>query len=155
MVHVRTACEMRDAVLTACRDADALVMAAAVADFRPAQAAERKLKRGGRDSLVLEMVPTPDILGELRGAEGLVRVGFAAETDDLLTNAQKKLQDKALDLLVANDVTAPGAGFSTDTNKVVIMHRSGQREDMPLMSKYDVAWHILDRVAGLLEGRKT
>ncbi|MCS7276693.1 MAG: bifunctional phosphopantothenoylcysteine decarboxylase/phosphopantothenate--cysteine ligase CoaBC [Dehalococcoidia bacterium] len=154
-VHVRTACEMRDAVLKACRDADALVMAAAVADFRPAQAAERKLKRGGRDSLVLEMVPTPDILGELRGAEGLVRVGFAAETDDLLTNAQKKLQDKALDLLVANDVTAPGAGFGTDTNKVVIMHRSGQREDMPLMSKYDVAWHILDRVAGLLEGRKT
>jgi phosphopantothenoylcysteine decarboxylase/phosphopantothenate--cysteine ligase len=155
VVHVRTACEMRDAVLEACRQADAVVMAAAVADFRPARPEEQKLKRAGRQSLVLELVPTPDILAELRGCEGLLRVGFAAETEDVLANAEQKLREKGLDLMVANDVTALGSGFGTDTNKVLLLDRSGAREDLPLMSKYDVAWHILDRVASLLEGRKS
>ncbi len=155
VVRVRTACEMRDAVVEACRDAHALVMAAAVADFRPAVSAPQKIKRGTAEALTLELVRNPDILGELKDVEGLVKVGFAAETQDLVANAEKKLREKGLDLIVANDVTAPGSGFGADTNKVVILDRSGKREELPIMGKYEVAWHVLDRVAGLLEGRKT
>jgi phosphopantothenoylcysteine decarboxylase/phosphopantothenate--cysteine ligase len=155
VVQAVTACQMREAVLEACGDAHALVMAAAVADFRPAQAAPGKLKRSGRQSLLLELVPTPDILAEVASLPGLVRVGFAAETEELLANAEGKLRQKGLDLVVANDVTAPGSGFGADTNQVLLLDRGGGKEELPLMSKYEVAWHILDRVAGLLEGRKS
>src|SRR6185369_5123390 len=120
-VSVETAAEMEAAVLERA-DADVVIMAAAVADFRPVAAADHKLKKDhGVPTIVLE--PTPDILAGLGRAKrpGQVLVGFAAETDDLLANAQRKLTGKHLDLLVANDVLAPGAGFHYDTNEVIIL----------------------------------
>ncbi len=148
MVAVKTAEEMRDAVVAQCADADALIMAAAVADYRPAAAAAQKVKRtkGGR---TLELAPTPDILAAVKGK--LVRVGFAAESEDLVKNAAAKVAGKGLDLIVANDVTAPGSGFGTDTNQVTIIDKSGEAETLPLLSKYEVAQRILDRVVPLLK----
>jgi phosphopantothenoylcysteine decarboxylase / phosphopantothenate---cysteine ligase len=145
---------------------DALVMAAAVADFRPATPAERKLERGG--SLTLELEPTPDLLAEVgriaRGEDTAgeqtrrrleprpVLVGFAAETGGL-DRAADKLRRKGVDLLVANDVAAPGSGFGTDTNRVTLLVADGTTEELPLLSKRDVAHHILDRVGRALDDR--
>ena len=145
---------------------DALVMAAAVADFRPATPAERKLERGG--SLTLELQATPDLLAEVgrivRGEDTAgertrrplkprpVLVGFAAETGGL-ERAADKLRRKGVDLLVANDVAAPGSGFGTDTNRVTILGVDGTTEELPLLSKRDVAHHILDRVRRTLDDR--
>ena len=145
---------------------DALVMAAAVADFRPAAAADRKLERGA--SLTLELEPTPDLLAEVgrisRGedSDGAVTrrplvprpvlVGFAAETGSL-DRAADKLRRKGVDLLVANDVSEPGSGFGTDTNRVTILAADGRSDALPMLSKHDVAQHILDRVARLLDDR--
>lgn len=146
---VGSVAEMRDAVLSACQDADALIMAAAVSDYRPVERASQKVKKGPeRKSLELEK--TPDFLLEVTGP--IVRVGFAAETEDLLTNAQAKLRDKQLDLIAANDVTAPGSGFATDTNQVTLIDADGV-EELPLLPKYDVAHRILDRVVALLHER--
>lgn len=152
LVPVRSAEEMRDAVLAACRDADLLLMAAAVADFRPSAAAQDKIKKAGKDRLDVELVPTPDVLSEVRG--DLVRVGFKAESRDVVANAREMLARKQLDLVVANDVTAPGSGFATDTNQVTIIDRAGAAEELPLLPKYEVAQRILDRVAPLLEERR-
>ncbi|MDI6857960.1 MAG: bifunctional phosphopantothenoylcysteine decarboxylase/phosphopantothenate--cysteine ligase CoaBC [Dehalococcoidia bacterium] len=149
VVSVRTAEEMRDAVVRACADADALVMAAAVADYRPASAAEQKIKRA-KEGLSLELVRTPDILGEVKGP---LRVGFAAESEKLEENAADKLRRKGLDLIVANDITAPGSGFGSETNQVTIIDKSGKAEKLPLLSKYEVAHRIFDRVAPLLKRR--
>jgi len=148
LVAVKTAEEMRDAVVAQCADADVLIMAAAVADYLPAAAAAQKIKRtkGGR---TLELVPTPDILAAVKGK--LVRVGFAAESEDLVKNAAAKLAGKGLELIVANDITAPGSGFGTDTNQVTIIDKSGKAETLPLLSKYEVAQRILDRVVPLLK----
>jgi phosphopantothenoylcysteine decarboxylase/phosphopantothenate--cysteine ligase len=151
LVPVQSAAEMRDAVVAACRDADALIMAAAVADYRPASEAEHKIKKSEADRLTLELVQTPDILSEARGR--FVRVGFKAESRNLIEHARSMLERKDLDLVVANDVTAPGSGFATDTNEVTIIDRSGAAEELPLLSKADVADRILDRVAALLASR--
>ena len=148
MVSVKTAEEMRDAVLAACADADLLVMAAAVADYRPVGRAEQKMKRT-KESLSLELVPTPDILAEVKG--GFVRVGFAAESEELVRNASEKMARKKLDLIVANDITADGSGFGSDTNRVSIIDKAGAIESLPLLSKYNVAQCILDRVVPLLK----
>ena len=131
-----------------------LLMAAAVADYRPAEDAPQKIKKGEGD-LTLRLVRTPDVLAavaERRAATGRPRVvvGFAAETENLIENARAKLQAKGLDLIVANDVTAPGAGFAVETNRVVILDREGRADPLPLMSKPAVAEAVLDRVAGLL-----
>jgi phosphopantothenoylcysteine decarboxylase/phosphopantothenate--cysteine ligase len=96
------------------------------------------------------MVPTPDVLSEVKGK--LVRVGFAAESQDLVRNASEKIAKKRLDLIVANDITAAGSGFGTDTNQVTIIDKGGAVENLPLLSKYDVAQRILDRVVPLLKG---
>jgi phosphopantothenoylcysteine decarboxylase/phosphopantothenate--cysteine ligase len=151
LVPVRSAHEMRDAVATACQRVDALIMAAAVADFQPDKAAEQKIKKAGEAGLTLELVPTPDILSEVRG--DFVRVGFAAESQDVAENAREKLRRKGLDLIVANDVTAPGSGFATDTNQVTLIDASGTAEALPLLPKYDVAQRVLDRVVALLPAR--
>jgi len=151
MVRVRTALEMRDAVIQACQHAHALIMAAAVADYRPAQVSSTKIKRGKAEALSITLVHNPDILAETHVFPHLVRVGFAAETEDLVSNARRKLRERSLHLVVANDVTAPGAGFGTDTNKVVLVDAQGE-EELPLMTKYEVAWRILDRVASFLRG---
>ena len=157
VVHAETASAMRAAVIDAVIDrrADALVMAAAVADFRPRAAAETKLVRGG--SLTLELEPTEDILAEV-GARAAaleprpVIVGFAAETGSL-ERAPEKLRRKGADLLVANDVSEPGSGFGTDTNRVVILSSGGSRDDLPLLTKREVADRLLDRVAAALAAR--
>jgi phosphopantothenoylcysteine decarboxylase/phosphopantothenate--cysteine ligase len=155
-VDVMTAAQMQDAVLEACHDVDALVMAAAVADFRPAQIADQKIKKTvDTTELALTLERTPDVLAAVHAAKNAlprlrVVVGFAAETQDLLANAQKKLVAKGLDLIVANDVSAPDAGFSVDTNRVTILDRGGRAEALPLMSKAAVAEAIVERVAILL-----
>ena len=121
-------------------------MAAAVADFRPARPAKGKVPKG-RDVRMLALVPTKDILKELSPRRtGQVVVGFAAETGDLVARARGKLRDKALDLIVANDLTEPGAGFGTDTNRATLLDRAGRCEALPLMSKHELAHRILDAV---------
>jgi phosphopantothenoylcysteine decarboxylase/phosphopantothenate--cysteine ligase len=142
---VATVEEMLGALRTATADADALVMAAAPADFRPATPADQKIKKApGRQSLVVELAKNPDILASLPG--GGIRVGFAAETENLAANAVEKIAAKRLDFIVANDVTAAGSGFGTDTNQVTIFHADGRADQLPLMSKYAVAHAILDRI---------
>lgn len=150
VTRVQTAAEMRDAVMDNIPRADALVMAAAVADYRPESSAGMKIKRKA-EGLSLQLVPTVDIINEVQ--ENLVKVGFAAESEDLTKNAQGKLESKGLDLIVANDITASGSGFGSDTNKVTIINRAGETEDLPLMSKLEVANRILDRVAELLKDK--
>jgi len=147
LASVQRAAEMRDAVVQECRDAQALVMAAAVADYQPAATAEQKMKRRAK-TLSLELTRTPDILAE--AGTGLVRVGFAAESENLVANARRKLESKGLDLIVANDITGPEPAFDADTNRVVILDRAGGEERLPVMTKYEVAQRILDRVVELL-----
>ena len=147
-VLVSTAAEMEQAVLTRSDEADVVVMAAAVADFRPVRSAPSKIKKAeGVPEVVLE--PTTDILAAL-GARHRARqtiVGFAAETDDLRANAAGKLARKGLDLIVANDVSAPGVGFEHDTNAVVILDAAGQAREIPLTDKRAIACAILDAVS--------
>jgi phosphopantothenoylcysteine decarboxylase/phosphopantothenate--cysteine ligase len=148
VVRVETAEEMERAVLDRAGEADVVVMAAAVADFRPKAVADAKLKKAdGVPEVVLE--PTNDILAELgrRRLPGQTLVGFAAETGDVVAAAADKLARKGLDLIVANDVSAPGTGFEHDTNQVVILGPSGMRQDVPLSDKRAVARTVLDAVA--------
>ena len=152
VVPVESALDMQRAVQAECARADVLVMAAAVADYRPANPAERKLKRAGADELTVPLVQNPDIIASVQGPR--VKVAFAAETDDLLANAERKLAAKGAHLIVANDVTAADAGFAVDTNRVVILDAQGGREALPLLTKYEVAVRVLDRVAALLPGRR-
>jgi len=151
VVLVETAEEMDRAVRAEAGGADIVVMAAAVADFRPKAAAPSKLKKGdGVPDLVLE--PTTDILAALgrERAPGQVLVGFAAETDDVRANAAAKLKAKGVDLVVANDVSAPGVGFSHDTNCVLILGADGTEREVPLAAKRSVAGAVLDAAAALL-----
>jgi phosphopantothenoylcysteine decarboxylase/phosphopantothenate--cysteine ligase len=151
-VQVETAQQMRDAVLPRAAGAHALLMAAAVADFRPQQRAEQKIKRAG-GAPQLDLVPNPDILQEvgLLPARPKVLVGFAAESSDLLANAAHKLAAKNLDLIVANDISAADAGFEVDTNRVVLLARGGSHEQLPLLSKYEVARAVLAKVVASLK----
>jgi len=148
--RVETADDMRAAVLGKADQADAVVMAAAVADFRPEEPVERKLKKEeGVPTIRLE--PTPDILRELGTRKGdRVLVGFAAETDDLESAGRKKLEGKNLDLVVVNRVGAPGTGFGTDTDEAMILSRDRQDEPLRTWTKRDLAAAVLDRVAKLL-----
>ncbi len=147
VVQVETTVQMRDAVVDASAGADALIMAAAPADFRPVATADSKIKR--KDAkLTVEMLENPDILGDVKN--NIIKVGFAAESDNLVQNATEKLKRKNLDLMAANDITATDSGFYVDTNKVVLIDRAGNVDDLPLMSKYEVGNRILDKVAELL-----
>jgi phosphopantothenoylcysteine decarboxylase/phosphopantothenate--cysteine ligase len=151
-VRVETAAEMRDAVLAAYPDADAVVMNAAVADFRPTKVAGGKLKKDAAPETV-ELERTDDILAELgREKRDRVLVGFAAETDDVVAYARGKLTAKNVDLIVANDVSEPGSGFDSATNRVVFVG-AGFEEPMPLMDKRAVAAALLDRLTAILKGR--
>jgi phosphopantothenoylcysteine decarboxylase/phosphopantothenate--cysteine ligase len=148
-VGVRSAEEMERAVKDRVGPATVVIAAAAVSDYRPAAASASKIKKT-EGALTVELVRTPDILKGLGAAKGgRVLVGFAAETEDLVANARKKLEAKNLDLVVANDVTAAGAGFGGDTNAVVLLRRDGGRVDVPLASKREVAERILDEVRAL------
>ncbi|MBN2555278.1 MAG: bifunctional phosphopantothenoylcysteine decarboxylase/phosphopantothenate--cysteine ligase CoaBC [Anaerolineales bacterium] len=155
LISVNTALEMRDAVLQATADADVLVMAAAVADFRPAFTQPEKIKRR-KGIPVVKLEATDDILAlvaERRKATKTpeVLVGFAAESEDLLTHAQKKLAEKDLSMIVANDISQVDAGFGVDTNQVLMIRPSDQVESLPLLSKTAVAEVVMARVAELLE----
>jgi phosphopantothenoylcysteine decarboxylase/phosphopantothenate--cysteine ligase len=147
ITDVDTTDEMEQAVKDAVKDADALIMAAAVADYKPNAVSESKIKKDSSD-LKLELVKTPDILTEVKG--DFIKVGFAAEGEDITANAKRKLEEKGLDLIIANDITDKDSGFGADTNKVTIIDKSGGVEDLPLMSKQEVADRILDRVLDLL-----
>jgi phosphopantothenoylcysteine decarboxylase/phosphopantothenate--cysteine ligase len=152
LVSVESAADMKAAVLAALPQADALVMAAAVADYRPATAAGQKIKKTDYD-LVLPLARTDDILQVVaseRQQTGWPRcvVGFAAETQDLLDNAAEKLIRKRLDFIIANDVSRSDAGFTVDTNQVTILGRDGTVEALPLLSKVEVAEVVWDRVMG-------
>ncbi len=155
LVQVCTAAEMETAVLKACSQADVLLMAAAVADFKPVAAAEQKIKKiAGLPSIELE--PTSDILSAVssqrqQSGHPRVAVGFAAETQDLLANAERKLKAKHLDLMVANDISQPGSGFTGATNQVTLLYPNGQSLPLPLMSKAEVAERVITEVVSLLQ----
>jgi phosphopantothenoylcysteine decarboxylase / phosphopantothenate---cysteine ligase len=153
-VPVRSTEEMHRAVRERAKDANAVIMAAAVADYRPAERSVQKIKRGeGR--LMLELEPTADILAELgREKASAILVGFAAETECLAENARRKLVSKGADMIVANDVTQEGAGFDADTNVVTFFLRDGREVALPKMPKFDVANRILDCVLELRKGVK-
>ena len=146
VVRVQTAQHMCDEVLRQVQNADALIMAAAVADYRPATEADQKIKKSA-DELTIELAKTTDILEAARG--NFVKVGFAAETQDLIRNARDKVTRKDLDLIVANDLTDPEAGFGVDTNKVTFIDGDLKVEELPVMTKYEVSQRILDRVVEL------
>jgi phosphopantothenoylcysteine decarboxylase/phosphopantothenate--cysteine ligase len=155
-VHaVQTTAEMRDAVLAVSDEADVLLMAAAPADFRPAQPTRQKIKKEKLPALTIALERTPDILVEVAerragGAGPAIVVGFAAETEDLLANAADKLRRKRLELVVANDITAADSGFAVDTNRVTLLGADGSVDPLPLLSKTDVAERVLERVVELL-----
>jgi phosphopantothenoylcysteine decarboxylase/phosphopantothenate--cysteine ligase len=148
--RVRTAEEMAEKVQTHLGETSVVLMAAAVADFRPAEARPGKIKKQ-QGPPVLRLEPTRDILSEIAGRRrsDQIVVGFAAETDHVVENAAAKLQTKHLDLVVANDVTQEGAGFESDTNIVTILFADGRRKPLEMMSKLDVAHRVLDEVVGL------
>ncbi len=153
-LDVVSAAEMLDAVRAELPAADALIMCAAVADWRPRSIHPVKLKKREM-SATLELEPNPDILLTVKPAKGgRLFVGFAAETGDPLAEARRKLESKGLDLMVANDVSQPGAGFATDTNRVTLLAPGAPAERLPLMSKRDVADRILDRLQTLAETEK-
>jgi phosphopantothenoylcysteine decarboxylase / phosphopantothenate---cysteine ligase len=152
-VPVRTAIQMRDAVLERLPEIDILIGAAAVADYRPAEVAEQKIKKG--QDLAIKLTRNPDILAEVaarRGQTGLPRfvIGFAAETQDLLANAAAKLRAKNLDLIVANDVSQPGIGFGAEDNRVTLIYPDGRQEPLPVLSKNEVAARILSATLRLM-----
>jgi phosphopantothenoylcysteine decarboxylase/phosphopantothenate--cysteine ligase len=147
VTHVESVFEMRDEVIKACRKADVLIMSAAPADFVPKNPSRQKIKKS-IESLTLELVKAPDILTEVKG--DIIKVGFSAETEDLIKNTIKKLHDKKCDLFVANDVTIAGSGFYADNNKVTLVYKDGNVEDLPLMTKREVADKVLDRVKELM-----
>lgn len=148
MVQVQTALQMREAVLKAVLGADALIMAAAVADYRPATAAKSKLKKEEFPLMQLELIRNPDIISEVKG--NLIKVGFAAESENAVQNATVKLKNKGLHLIVANNITEADSGFGADTNKVALIDARGNVDDLPLMPKSEVAHRILDKVVSLL-----
>ena len=147
VVAVKTAQEMCDAVLERIKGADALIMAAAVADYRPTTEADQKIKKASAD-LTIDLAKTTDILEAATG--DFVKVGFSAETQNLVPNAKIKVGSKNLDLIVANDVTDPDSGFGIDTNKVTLIDRALNVEELPVLTKYEVGHRILDRVSKLL-----
>jgi phosphopantothenoylcysteine decarboxylase/phosphopantothenate--cysteine ligase len=150
-IAVRSASQMREFVLEHMEKASIIIKAAAVADYRPRRNAPEKIKKSEK-GIVLELERNPDILLEVGKRKGRrIVVGFAAETENLLQNARRKLEEKNLDLIVANDITLPEAGFEADTNIVKFLDRSGKVEELPLMTKEELADHILNRIAQLRE----
>jgi phosphopantothenoylcysteine decarboxylase / phosphopantothenate---cysteine ligase len=157
LIPVDSAEAMLEAALDHCTGADLLLMAAAVADFRPATAAQQKIKKGGADELTIKLTANPDILLEVkarRAQTGYPRVvvGFAAESENLIANTREKLARKGLDLLAANDITAADAGFSVETNRVVLLDAGGEQQQLDLASKAVIAETIIARAAALLPG---
>jgi phosphopantothenoylcysteine decarboxylase / phosphopantothenate---cysteine ligase len=154
VIRALSAEEMRDAVMKEIEASTIFIASAAVSDYRPARRAASKLKKSDA-RLTLELEPTPDILAEVsrNKRDGLLVIGFAAETDDVLAHAREKLERKGLDAIVANDVTSEGAGFDTDTNIITLIARGAEPVEFPLMSKLDAAHRILDELVRLRHER--
>jgi phosphopantothenoylcysteine decarboxylase / phosphopantothenate---cysteine ligase len=152
--HVETAAQLQWALDSAAKGADVIIMTAAVADYRPANVADEKLKRGALGQKTsLDLVANPDLLaglGKARKGKGPLLIGFAAETEDVINNAFKKLESKNVDLIVANDVSEPKSGFAVDTNHVQLVDRSGEVVDVPSAPKTEVAHRILDKIVELM-----
>ncbi len=148
LIKINTAEEMKEALFAHRAEMDVIIKAAAVADYRPALSADQKIKKSEKD-ISINLVRNPDILFELgksRSKPGQILVGFAAETENMLTNAREKLIRKNLDMIVVNDVTAKDAGFDVDTNRVTFILRDGSAHELPLLTKDEVADALLDRV---------
>ena len=152
VVKVNTAKEMHQALEKATRQADALIMAAAVADYRSTKAAKDKIKKG-EAGLTLKLECTPDILGSVKG--DFIKVGFAAESSNLVGNAKQKLKKKGLEFIVANDITAKDSGFGADTNRVTIIDSKGKIDNLPILAKREVAERVLDKVVEFLPKPKS
>jgi phosphopantothenoylcysteine decarboxylase / phosphopantothenate---cysteine ligase len=151
LAAVETVSQMRTAVLAACATADVLIMAAAMSDYRAAEAADQKIKKG-EGGMMLPLVKNDSFFPEVPAS--VLKVAFAAETENLIENAVRKTESHGpLDLIVANDVSASDAGFGVDSNRVVILDASGGKQELPLLPKYEVAQHILNRVQTLLQQR--
>jgi phosphopantothenoylcysteine decarboxylase/phosphopantothenate--cysteine ligase len=154
-VQVTTAAQMRDAVIGRASSADVVIMAAAVSDYAPLTTAAQKVHKD-ENELTLKLVRTPDILAELgrlrAGKDRPLLVGFAAETTDLIAQARKKLRDKGVDMIVANDVSRSDAGFNVDTNEVTIVSSSGE-ETLPLQPKTIIAGQLIERIEAILSSR--
>jgi phosphopantothenoylcysteine decarboxylase/phosphopantothenate--cysteine ligase len=152
LIRVTTAAEMRDAVVPRARQADVVIMAAAVADYAPAETPAQKIHKNS-DTLTLSLVRTPDILAELgrqrAGGDRPVLVGFAAETTDVVASARSKRREKGVDLVVANDVSRSDAGFEVDTNEVTLVSADSE-ETLPLQPKSGIAAQVIQRVEALL-----
>ncbi len=150
LVHVESTQDLYDAMTALAPGMDVVIQAAAPADYRFARRYDQKLKKNGADTLTLELVENPDVAAAVGALKrpGQILVGFAAETEHLIENAQAKLTKKNLDLLVANDVTQPGAGFNVDTNIATLITREGMTE-RPLQTKAALADDILDQVIRL------
>ena len=147
VIEVTTALEMLAAVEQACKGADALIMAAAVSDYRPKASATQKIKKEPQ-VLSLELIKNPDIIATIKGP--IVKVGFAAESEDLVQNALQKMRLKNLDLIIANDITEPASGFGSDSNRVTILDKQGTADNLPLLNKDEVAHNIVERIKKLL-----
>jgi phosphopantothenoylcysteine decarboxylase/phosphopantothenate--cysteine ligase len=153
LVSVVSALEMRKAVMEHFPFSNVVIMSAAVSDYRPAAKLASKLKND-RSSFKLDFVRNPDILGELGRKKGRkILVGFSADTDNIIDNARKKMEIKNLDLVVANNITSPGAGFSHDTNRVVVLNGAGKIEFWPLLPKLEVADRIVEKILALARKR--
>ena len=157
LLEVSTAEEMREGVINETEKADALIMAAAVADYRPAQISKRKIKKDQGGIAAIELEETSDILNEVAKRKKtprvgpLVTIGFAAETENLKENAKLKLDKKNLDLIAANDVSREDSGFGTDTNQITLVWKNGQVEELPLMEKSEVSDIIIQETAKLID----
>jgi phosphopantothenoylcysteine decarboxylase/phosphopantothenate--cysteine ligase len=149
-IQVISAQQMYQAVMAKAGQADLIIKAAAVADFRPVARGDQKIKKGGAETTSVELQRNPDILAELGRQKGSrILIGFAAETEELLKHALEKLKGKNLDMIVANDVTQEGAGFDSDTNIVRFLMADGKVEELPKMTKAEVAEILLDRATAL------
>jgi phosphopantothenoylcysteine decarboxylase/phosphopantothenate--cysteine ligase len=155
VVQVTTAAQMRDAVISRATASDVVIMAAAVSDYAPLTASSQKVHKN-ENELTLRLVRTPDILAELgrlrAGKDRPLLVGFAAETTDLIAQARKKLRDKGVDMIVANDVSRSDAGFNVDTNEVTVVSAGGE-ETLPLQSKAIIAGQVIERIEAMLSSR--
>jgi len=152
-IPVVSAREMRLAVRSRLPGTGVVIMAAAVSDYRPVRYSPRKLKKGSGGQ-TLSLVRNPDILEELGKSKGeLFLAGFSAETENIIDNAAKKLKSKQLDLIVANDISAPGSGFVSETNRAVVIDRDGLVEEWPLLSKDELAERIVERILAMKDGR--
>ena len=152
IIQIETVDQMRKAVLKECKEADVLIMAAAVSDFRPSQVSKHKLKKTSSNKLSLTLIQNSDFLLEV--PKNVIKIGFAAESMDLVKNARKKLLGKNLDLIIANDISAKDSGFGVDSNRVTIIDKNGITEELPLHTKYEVGHKILDQLIEILKQKR-